>query len=88
MEEYCFICRAWDTNLLETAVESLTDELSQVYSDKPVDNYKISVACAFFFKFFNEVASQTGAQMVSIAGIFIVISLTLKASKKKLTVPT
>ena len=57
-------CRLWDTSLLEIAVESLTEELSQCYDDRPVDNYKISVAAAFFFKFFHEVFAKTQTGMV------------------------
>ena len=74
--------RSWESSLLEDGIESLTEELSEVYSDKSPDNYKISVVCAFFFKFFNEVAAKTGLLMVGIfnphlpSGLVILIKWT------------
>ena len=48
----------WDTSLFEEVIESLTEELTECYKDRPVDDYKVSVAGSFFFKFFHEVLAK------------------------------
>ena len=58
--------RSWDNSLLEDGIGSIIEELSSVYRDGMPDEYKISVACAHFFKFFNLVTMETGQFMVGL----------------------
>ena len=56
--------RSWDNSILERGIGSITEEVSDVYSDAKPDEYKISVACAHFLKFFNLVTLETSQFMV------------------------
>ena len=56
--------------MLEAAIDSLTQEFSELYSGRQSDNYKISVACAFFFKFYNQLAAKIMPQVFTSGYLF------------------
>jgi hypothetical protein len=49
--------RIWDDDLLQDVIVSLSEDFTSD-NGKPVDNYKLSVATAFFFKFYNQVKTD------------------------------
>ncbi|XP_060598947.1 xanthine dehydrogenase/oxidase-like [Ruditapes philippinarum] len=51
--------RIWDDDLLQDVIVSLSEDFASD-NGKPVDNYKLSVATAFFFKFYNQVKTELG----------------------------
>ena len=49
--------RAWDDDLLHDVIACLSEDFV-ADNDKSADNYKLSVATAFFFKFYNQVRTD------------------------------
>ncbi|XP_053408870.1 xanthine dehydrogenase/oxidase-like isoform X2 [Mercenaria mercenaria] len=54
--------RVWDDDLLHKVIASLSEDFA-ADNGKPVDNYKLAVATAFFFKFYDKVKRNLGQPM-------------------------